>query len=419
MFKSLKLNSTMSLIKKKTFQLFTLISVTSLVLALSLVPLIDAADNETKNSDTKRNPPVITSITEGIRITWMQTGIVASSFDIIIDGVDTNTKYRTSSQTQTVDSGTCFIVQARYDDKLLNSDEVCLDPEPKPQPIFDPCPPGKILISVFPYCVNDPEKLNAKTEPETFDRFGIVHLYPTAGRVFESHWDQGGPRAINGQERDSIDSELLVTGRNPQLIIDGNGTATMQGEHKGSVSNPRMYVFDESREKTWENTEITIYMMRGNEIQPLSYAGLNVNSRSEHQDASTDPEKGQSYGGRFTYFGKTEFVKEVIHGKLYQNADTKRYSWNTSNGQMPFNQWIGLKLVTFDLPNGNVKLELYIDLTNGFNGGDWKKVNEFVDDGNWEGKIFEDPATSVWIKNDGLGMAKYQKFSVREIIPPT
>ena len=337
------------------------------------------------------NNPIITElkrVSDGIQISWIQDEPIATSFDIVIDGVDTGGKHRTSSTTQVVDSGQCFSVQARYPQNhvLLNSLEVCLESSP--------------LI-------------------EGFDRFGISHLYPTAGRVFESHWDQGGPRILHGQERGWVDPELKVTGRNPEVVIDGKGTATMQGEDRNKIANPRMFVYDETREKTWKNTEFTVYMMRISENEFYSYAGLNLNSRSEHQDASEDPHKGQGYAGRFTYDGRTMFVKEIIDGELYENADARTYPWNTSNGHMPFNQWIGAKLITYSLPNENVKLELYMDLTDGKNGGDWVKVNEFIDNGTWNSEIFSNPATSVWIKNDGLGVAKYKNFSVREIIPPS
>ena len=344
----------------------------------------------TFQENLQRNPPKIISLSSGIIINWTQTGDTAQSFDIVIDGHDTNLKYRTPSFSQTVHEGTCFIVQARYEDQLINSDEECFDPEPK---------------------IND-------SDVKFYDRFGIIQLYPSDGRVFESHWDIGGPRIIHGQERDNIDPELKVTGRNPEIIIDGKGIATMQGQDKDEIANPRIYVYDEQREKTWKNTEITVYMMRISEKQSLSYPGLTVNSRSEHQDYDLDLNNGQSYAGRFTYYGKTEFVKEVIHDNLYYNANTKTYPWSTSNGNMPFNQWIGIKLVTYDLPNGNVKLELYMDLTDGKDGGTWKKTNEFIDDGKWGGQIFSKPATSVWIKHDGLGIAKYKNLSVREIIPP-
>ena len=75
-------------------------------------------------------------------------------------------------------------------------------------------------------------------------------------------------------------TELKVTGRNPEIVIDGKGIATMQGQEKDELANPRIYVYDEDREKTWKNTEITVYMMRVNEKQSLSYPGLTVNSRS-------------------------------------------------------------------------------------------------------------------------------------------
>jgi hypothetical protein len=48
---------------------------------------------------------------------------------------------------------------------------------------------------------------------------------------------------------------------------------------------------------------------------------------------------------------------------------------------MPKNTWIGYKFVVSDLSNGNVKLEAYMDTTNGLNGGTWIKIAEFIDNG--------------------------------------
>jgi hypothetical protein len=76
---------------------------------------------------------------------------------------------------------------------------------------------------------------------------------------------------------------------------------------------------------------------------------------------------------------------------------------------MPYNTWIGYKYVVYDLPDGNVKLELYMDLTDGLNGGDWKKVNELIDTGSNFGvdgtaaKPGLDPALRLTNSNSRLG----------------
>lgn len=267
---------------------------------------------------------------------------------------------------------------------------------------------------------------NIQTETNEFeilqlDRYGINEIYPTIenGREFFSHWDEGGPRVLNILERDPIDSELVLRGKNPQLTIDGKGIATMEGKNPEFVSNPRIYIYDEQEQKKWNNVEVTFYQKRISEQTEFSYSGLNAGTRSEHQDVTDENIIfGQTYYGRFTNDGRIHFVKEIEHGD-YVNSPEEKFSWDSKDGTIPFDVWIGYKFIvrTFET-TGSVKLELYMDMTDGVDGGNWNKVSEFIDDGSWGGnKIFSESATSVFLRNDGLGIAQYKNFSVREISP--
>jgi hypothetical protein len=106
------------------------------------------------------------------------------------------------------------------------------------------------------------------------------------------------------------------------------------------------------------------------------------------------------------------------------NYDIKSYSGITIGSTM--NKWIGFKGIVYNLPDGSVKLESYVDKDNNNN---WQKATEFVDKGNWGDDMSHcnaktDGAAITWgspmviFKSNGVTY-DFKNFSVRQIVPPT
>jgi hypothetical protein len=255
--------------------------------------------------------------------------------------------------------------------------------------------------------------------PAAADAFGTRQLYPTldGGREWSSNWGNGIARNITSGSRDPHDAEFIMRGTG-SLTIDGQGIATMSG------SSPRMYVYDEAKMKKWSNVEVTFYAMRVTEASVVSSQGFVSGTRSDHQDQSSGNPNPctHTYYGRMLYDGRINFQKEFVHPTYSQTRGEVEVATT------PANVWIGYKFVVRTLGGGGeVTLAIYRDLTDGQNGGTWEPMTEYDDVGTWDAMAacpggistaaITVPGTSTFVRNDGLGEARYKKFSVREIYP--
>ena len=117
------------------------------------------------------------------------------------------------------------------------------------------------------------------------DAFGTKMINPTqpGGRVFNAPFNTGTQRTLRSGQRDG----------NSDLKPLGNGTYTIYptaGEMKCEGSAPRVYVYDEARQKMFENVEITCYYKSVSTTSSIAkrYEGFELSCRGQHELAGTN-----------------------------------------------------------------------------------------------------------------------------------
>jgi len=263
------------------------------------------------------------------------------------------------------------------------------------------------------------------------DVFGTSILYPSApgGRTWAAKWNEN-PRTLSNPQTDPLDSEFHVRGSHQKLEIPGNGLARSWGDIV------RLYIGTWGL--SWLNIELTVYEMRVAEQDDApGTAGFEFQTRTRDGHRGDDNRlnhrgldkrcDGHAYSYALRFDGRVVLQKELKHPFYTSQITTQLWE-----GQpLPSDQWVGIKVITYNLPGDAVKLELWVDLTDGESGGHWEKVHEYIDAGGWS--IDEEEAASckiapdhrittpqpfVVIRNDGVREQWLKKLTIREIQPP-
>lgn len=282
-----------------------------------------------------------------------------------------------------------------------------------------------IIVVMVNHSTTIPETPSAPVPP------AVKNLYPSQpdGMSWRANWDTGA------DEGWSNDPWVRVGAPDDVDYRSANGVLYVSGE------TSRFYVLDPEKKRQWGNIEVTVY---GKRVQDddVFYSGIVTSVRTNHgmsapiEDAPCD---SRGLSARLRFDGSADFGKETNHPTTIATPALQLFA-----DGLPYNQWIGYKHVVYDINGGTgTHQELWMDLANGKDGGDWKLIASHDDhygdgfgeeacaegiDPTWPmvqgirpGSESGKPNLSILLRADGIGAdgLEYRDFSVREIVPPS
>src|SRR5215213_3727481 len=195
------------------------------------------------------------------------------------------------------------------------------------------------------------------------DKFGIDELYPTA--------DNGPVWFLNNEQPEEDDDFLMTSAEDIDLQEENSGVFNLDAETGTQKHGVRLHA--NSPDGKWKNLEMTGYfkLHEGNDQFTL----IARQGPTYNDDGGCG---AYGYYGLLSANGDAYFKKKLFHHGGY----TDRTAVEEGVVDDLDDRWVGIKLVVYDLDDDEVKLELWVD--DGDEEDNWKKVTEYVDDGNWE-----------------------------------
>jgi hypothetical protein len=279
------------------------------------------------------------------------------------------------------------------------------------------------------------------------DRFGIKELNPTkkGGEEWFINTDEpsNDPRAGRGEgppttfvrrnddgswkvQSNEVRYGVLTTSRYHPELITTLDQATLAA--KG---------FMQSR-NDWKDIEMTGYFKVNsftdstrNGAAHVEFVARGGRSTNELTTINGLPEQceGTTYHSNTYETGRVKFEKDLMHvnGYTSNSQDPQlEHATNRLDGR-----WVGIKAIFYNLPDGSVKLEQWLDdSTDNVDspGNHWHRVLEYIDKGNWGGGQNNCGGTDTTIigwggpiaifRWDNIDDLDVKHLSVREIQPP-
>ena len=207
------------------------------------------------------------------------------------------------------------------------------------------------------------------------------------------------------------------SGFQPNLITTLNQTELSK---KGYMQSPN----------DWKNIEMTGYFKINSftnsetngaaHIELVARGGKNTNDKTLINGLQERCES-TTYHSNIYETGRVKFEKDLEHTQGYTTNDKEKLN---ATKKPIIGKWIGIKAVFYNLPDGSVRLEQFIDENSNNN---WHRVLLYTDNGHWGGGYPEcgglDTQVITWggpiaiYRWDNIDDMNVKDFSVREIKP--
>jgi hypothetical protein len=195
------------------------------------------------------------------------------------------------------------------------------------------------------------------------DKFGIDELYRTV--------NDGPTWFLDNKDPEEDDNFLLTSAKHIKLHDEDSGVFKLNAETGTQKHGVRIHA--DSPDDEWKNVEMTGYfkLKDGNDQFTL----IARQGPTYNDDGGCG---AYGYYGLLDANGDAYFKKKLFHHGGY----TDRTAVEENVVDNLDDRWVGIKMVTYDLDDDKVKLELWVD--DGDEENHWKKATEYVDDGDWK-----------------------------------